>query len=537
MQRRPRISHSCKCTMKNVMYAAVAFITLACLFRSYYLHIESKYAGDRPPHHIRTIENMKDLFLMRARAAAPDGLTFEEFSNQKLLLRTLEYPIETYIRALKGSLIISEIPMHASKLLRQAKSDCRRYPRSAILDHQHSLEFRFPYALTEMQRIAEHYKQPNYDLLWSNTTSSAEPLFYYLDTNHYFVVHCIYNRRNKESWDKGQQYTEEIASFLAHNSPEFQRNKGVDFLAPASHPKAGPYGVKTHTISAYQRQTFLRTDFDFNGHAPRDIIVPYYVPHPVRLVSTRDMTNRATDVGSSAVRDQASVKPKYLLFFAGAKNPPGGLREQLEQAFSSYSAAEGSSGVLFTTRAMSSDAFHDGMQNSVFCATVRGDTASSSRLFSIIASGCIPVIISDWIPLPFESIIDYCAFSMRFPESIVHNVGQLISQLRNIQPSQVTKMHTALSTAKEMLLFPPMEIITQTKSHDLRRNTYPLLNPVTLTLVEMFMRRKQYCDQLRNDYYSRIPQGPVEAYSGGDASNMCAKLYARLKVAIAETVK
>lgn len=36
-----------------------------------------------------------------------------------------------------------------------------------------------------------------------------------------------------------------------------------------------------------------------------------------------------------------------------------------------------------------------------------GDTPSSARLFDAIVSGCIPVIISDELELPFEGILDY----------------------------------------------------------------------------------------------------------------------------------
>ena len=36
-----------------------------------------------------------------------------------------------------------------------------------------------------------------------------------------------------------------------------------------------------------------------------------------------------------------------------------------------------------------------------------GDTPSSARLFDAIVSGCIPVIVSDELELPFEGILDY----------------------------------------------------------------------------------------------------------------------------------
>lgn len=44
---------------------------------------------------------------------------------------------------------------------------------------------------------------------------------------------------------------------------------------------------------------------------------------------------------------------------------------------------------------------------SLFCLSPAGDTPSSARLFDAIVSGCIPVIISDELELPFEGILDY----------------------------------------------------------------------------------------------------------------------------------
>lgn len=44
---------------------------------------------------------------------------------------------------------------------------------------------------------------------------------------------------------------------------------------------------------------------------------------------------------------------------------------------------------------------------STFCLNPAGDTPSSARLFDAIVSGCIPVIVSDELELPFEGILDY----------------------------------------------------------------------------------------------------------------------------------
>jgi hypothetical protein len=62
-------------------------------------------------------------------------------------------------------------------------------------------------------------------------------------------------------------------------------------------------------------------------------------------------------------------------------------------------------------------AAQDGMRKSLFCLSPAGDTPSSARLFDAIVSGCIPVIISDELELPFEGILDYREVKMAIQAS------------------------------------------------------------------------------------------------------------------------
>ena len=64
---------------------------------------------------------------------------------------------------------------------------------------------------------------------------------------------------------------------------------------------------------------------------------------------------------------------------------------------------------------------------SVFCLSPAGDTPSSARLFDAIVSGCIPVIISDELELPFEGILDYrkvcmLLFFSSLPSSLLRSI-------------------------------------------------------------------------------------------------------------------
>lgn len=464
------------------------------------------------------LENTEELLNIASKANAPpiNSVKKLDIIHISHILKPLEYSLDTYMRALRYSVQIVQTPRIGA--LNRAISDCSMYPRPSLLDHQHSLELRFPYVLHQMQQIAQQHQKPEYDLLHRNG-SNVEPLFYFLQSYQYYTVYCTYNRNNKESWDAGARYVSRLATHTI-NTAEFRKNSGVDFMVPASHPKSGPIGVKYPDLSTYQRQAFLRTDMDWNGYTPKDIMVPYYVP-----TTDRQKMSGAAEAGprnvqvagiSNSTEPTVQRSSRLLLFFAGGKNPPGGLREKMEAAIHQETAEYGgrSNGdILFTTQPLSSEQFRRGLQDSIFCASVRGDTASSSRLFAIIEAQCIPVIISDWLPLPFERIIDYSKFSVRFPESIVYNVRQLITQLRSFSPHRIEALQQALRTARSLLIYPQMHQVAE----------FHLLNPVSLTLVEMLLRRKEYCDSLLDHTGALIHVN--------HPSTMCVKLYTRLSEA------
>lgn len=94
---------------------------------------------------------------------------------------------------------------------------------------------------------------------------------------------------------------------------------------------------------------------------------------------------------------------------------------------------EGSAGALGKAAAQ------DGMRKSLFCLSPAGDTPSSARLFDAIVSGCIPVIISDELELPFEGILDYREVNMTIQTAF--NIFMLISHsFTNISYSVVVKV-------------------------------------------------------------------------------------------------
>lgn len=47
------------------------------------------------------------------------------------------------------------------------------------------------------------------------------------------------------------------------------------------------------------------------------------------------------------------------------------------------------------------------LQKSVFCIIFRGNRLSQPALLEAMAFGCIPIILSDTVVMPFQEIIDW----------------------------------------------------------------------------------------------------------------------------------
>ena len=346
----------------------------------------------------------------------------------------------------------------------------------------------------------------NFRILWVNQSSHRDdkieevyddPLLYYLNVFPYKVAICTNKKKGLENWEAEMKYLEEVATHIV-DSPIWIENQGIDFLCPASHPKTGPIGVTSEVLQRFSRQSFLRTDFDFMGYSPKDIIIPYVSSNP------------------KSKRLETTIR-NNLLFFVGGSNPIGGLRDLFNESFTSLLSDKsglgpGTTGVDFSISSssfrMSADDYQHQLLQSEFCLVLRGDTSSSKRLFSAILHDCIPVIVSDWLPLPFELLVDYSLFSLRLPEASYRRIDQVVAHLRNVSDVQKSDLHRYLRLVQPIFRYDqPVHI------DNIRPPQLFLLNPVTMTLLEAVIRRKTYCDSLSMT---------------AAVSSMCSKLYRRI---------
>lgn len=92
-----------------------------------------------------------------------------------------------------------------------------------------------------------------------------------------------------------------------------------------------------------------------------------------------------------------------------------------------------------------------GMHSSKFCLHPAGDTPSACRLFDAIVSLCVPVIVSDYIELPFEDVIDYRKIAIFVDTATAVQPGYLTSMLRDISQNRVLQYQQELKVVCIML--------------------------------------------------------------------------------------
>ncbi|KAK8590099.1 hypothetical protein V6N12_024482 [Hibiscus sabdariffa] len=160
----------------------------------------------------------------------------------------------------------------------------------------------------------------------------------------------------------------------------------------------------------------------------KDLILPY-VPN--------------VDLCDAKCASESESKRTTLLFFRGRlkRNAGGKIRSKL--------AAElaGAKDVVIeegTAGEQGKAAAQKGMRTSIFCLSPAGDTPSSARLFDAVVSGCIPVIISDELELPFEGILDYRKIAIFVSSIDAVQPGWLLRYLKGISSTQIREMRRNL---------------------------------------------------------------------------------------------
>lgn len=224
------------------------------------------------------------------------------------------------------------------------------------------------------------------------------------------------------------------------DQPAWKRSEGRDHILPVHHP----WSFKS--VRRFMKKAiWILPDMDSTGNwykpgevwLEKDIILPY-VPN-VKVCDTKCLSE------SESRRDT-------LLFFRGRlkRNAGGKIRSKL------VTELNGVEGVVIeegTSGDAGKEAATKGMRRSIFCLNPAGDTPSSARLFDAIVSGCIPVIVSDELELPFEGILDYRKIALFVSSSDAIQPGWLITFLKSVSPGSIKRMRANLAKYMRHFLY------------------------------------------------------------------------------------
>ena len=256
------------------------------------------------------------------------------------------------------------------------------------------------------------------------------------------------------------QYTHRILSWVSSTMPYFNRSAGADHVMVHSIDFASNMFTVSKTSGLEPRRTVRRwldnmVSLQNLGFMP-SVDSSYPPSHPHSAWTSASIVGRVivTLPGSpfDIFRDYAlsqtfNERRDTLIQYRGSFGRPDDPTDSRgsRQALALYFGKENRSDVVFSSVIHSTQvAYLDELVNSVFCLYPEGGHVPwSGKLPFILNAGCIPVIISDGVLLPFEPTFPWRAVAVKLRIEQAQS-GRVEGILRNVSTAIIRQKLVAL---------------------------------------------------------------------------------------------
>lgn len=86
-----------------------------------------------------------------------------------------------------------------------------------------------------------------------------------------------------------------------------------------------------------------------------------------------------------------------------------------------------------------------------FCPLAKGDSNSDTRLFDAMRTGCLPVSLNRFRPLPYAHWVDYDSWFFRVDAQSVQSHSLLFNQLERLSDREISRMRKAMLNSARQL--------------------------------------------------------------------------------------
>ena len=267
------------------------------------------------------------------------------------------------------------------------------------------------------------------------------------------------------------QWHEKILEHVRTAHPYWNRSGGADHLWPFTHDEGAcyaPQALRRATLLVHWGRTHRHPNGSSEYHlwrvkpwgrrmygwercydACKDLVLPSW--------------RRPEDLASSPyLHPELDTGRPNLFYFNGnlgrttqLQNYSFGLRQQLVDLYPA-SRYERQGFIVTDQRTQRYGAL---LSSAKFCGVLPG-WGWSGRMEDAVLHGCIPVILQDGVHTPWETVLDWQAYSLRVPR---HEMGGLLERLQAISPSRLAEMQAALRRVWPRFAYLRLVVAEQTR--------------------------------------------------------------------------